>query len=108
MNMEKCIENSVKCRTICLETIAYCLEQGGKHVEKGHLAALLNCVESCQLSGDFMITKSAFHMKACGLCAEVCDSCAKSCDQFANDEKMKKCAEACRQCALTCHEMCKM
>jgi hypothetical protein len=38
MDMQECIRNCMDCHRVCLETIAYCLQQGGKHAEANHIA----------------------------------------------------------------------
>jgi hypothetical protein len=52
-----------------------------------------------------MLRQSDFHMKTCGLCAEICTACAKSCERMGQDEQMKTCAAACRACAESCQKM---
>lgn len=105
MNMKECVDNCTECHHVCLETVAYCLGKGGRHAEAAHIRTLLDCVEMCQTSADFMLRNSTLHGRTCGLCAEACERCAQSCDSFGNDAQMKKCAEICRRCAKTCREM---
>ena len=35
--MQQCIQNCLDCHSMCLNTIAYCLEQGGHHAEPSHI-----------------------------------------------------------------------
>lgn len=104
-NMQKCIQACLSCHTICLETITYCLTQGGKHAEAKHIRLLLDCAQICQTSADFMMRDSDLHTYTCAACAEVCLRCADSCDQMSNDAQMQACAEACRRCAEACEQM---
>jgi hypothetical protein len=106
--MQECIKNCTDCNKICVETLAYCRKQGGKHAAAGHLRALQDCAELCQTSVSFMRRGSALHGRTCGLCAAACEQCAKSCEQFPNDAKMKACAAQCRRCARSCQAMAKM
>lgn len=103
--METCIENCTECHNICEETMAYCLQMGGKHVEAAHMLAMRDCAEACTASANFMLRDSELHPDMCGVCAEACDRCAQSCDQFGDDPQMKACAEMCRECAESCREM---
>jgi hypothetical protein len=103
--MQECIKNCTDCHKICLETLAYCQRQGGKHAAEAHLRILLDCAQVCQVSADFMTRGSTLHSRACGLCAEACEDCAKSCERFPGDAKMKACAAVCRRCAKTCRTM---
>ncbi len=104
-SMQQCIDECLNCHSICLETVAHCLQQGGKHAEARHIRLLLDCAEICQTSANFMLRGSDLHTRTCAVCAEVCERCAESCDQFGNDTRMQACAEACRRCAESCRQM---
>ena len=103
--MENCIQNCNDCHHICIETIAYCLQKGGKHAEFEHIRLLMDCHQICHTSEDFMLRGSDLHTYTCGTCAEVCMRCAASCEAMTGDAQMKACAEACRKCAESCQEM---
>jgi len=103
--MERCIQNCLDCRRICMETIGYCLQMGGRHSEPAHIRLLIDCAEICQTSADFMIRHSELHTSSCALCAEVCEACAEDCAQFLGDERMAACADMCRRCAESCRKM---
>lgn len=95
-----------ECNHICSVALSYCLQKGGKHAEATYIKALLDCVEVCQTSANFMARGSDVHRKICGVCADICEKCAVSCEQVdPNDEMMKHCAEICRRCAASCHKM---
>lgn len=106
--MQQCIQDCQDCHAICVQTIAYCLQQGGQHVQASHMQSLLDCAQICQTSEDFMLRGSPLHAKVCGVCADACNSCAQSCDQFSNDQQMKACADMCRRCAASCQQMASM
>ena len=103
--MERCIQNCLACYRICLETINYCLEKGGRHAEPGHIRLLLDCAEVCQTSAGFLIRQSDLHSNVCEICAEICEICAEDCAEFSSDVQMAACAEACRRCAESCRRM---
>jgi len=98
-------EFAINCHGICLETVQYCLEKGGRDAEASHIRLLLDCAEICQTSADFMLHQSGFHPRTCLVCAEVCEACARDFDAFGDDVQMKRCAEACRRCAESCRGM---
>ena len=100
-----CIQNCQDCHRACLQTLAYCLEQGGRHAEPAHLRLLMDCAEICQTSADFMIRSSELHAHTCGACAAVCERCADDCERMADDLRMKACADTCRHCAESCRHM---
>ncbi len=104
-NMQQCIDECLKCHAICLDTVTYCLEQGGKHAKASHIRTLLACAEICQTSANFMLLGSELHTRTCAVCAEVCEQCAESCEQMGADARMKACAEECRRCAEICRQM---
>ena len=104
--MQQCIQNCMECHRICLETVAHCLQMGGKHAEATHIRLLLDCVEICQTSANFMIRGSDLHARTCAVCAEVCERCAEDCERIgSDDEQMRRCAEMCRRCAESCRRM---
>ena len=107
-SMQECIQNCTDCHRICVETVAYCLQQGGKHAEPAHIRTLLDCAEICQTSANFMLRGSEFHASTCGVCGEVCAACADACAAMGDDAQMQACAEACRRCAESCRQMASM
>lgn len=105
ITMETCIERCEESHRICLETVQYCLQLGGKHAEPAHVRLLMDCAQICATSADFMIRGSDMHGYTCAACAAVCERCAQDCEQFADDEQMQRCARACRDCAESCRQM---
>jgi hypothetical protein len=103
--LEQCIDNCRQCHEVCLRTISYCLQQGGRHAEASHIRLMLDCAQICATSADFMIRGSGLHRLTCGACAEVCDRCAEDCARMGDDETMRRCADACRRCADSCNRM---
>ncbi|WP_315791209.1 four-helix bundle copper-binding protein [Fischerella sp. JS2] len=103
--MQQCIQNCLNCHSICLNTVTYCLQKGGNHVEQSHIRLLLDCVEICQTSANFMLRISLLHPWICGVCAQVCDRCAQDCERVGDDAQMKACADMCRRCAQSCRQM---
>jgi hypothetical protein len=103
--VRRCIDECVRCHEVCLSTIPYCLEQGGRHAGEDHITLLFDCASICQTSADFMLRGSEEHPRTCAACAAICLRCAEACEQFANDEVMRACAASCRQCAESCEQM---
>src|SRR5262245_17494692 len=100
--VQQCTQNCIECAQVCLETVRYCLESGGHHAQAPHVLLLLDCIEICQTSADFMMRGSNLHGFTCNTCAEVCRRCAKDCERFSDDKQMMACAEVCRRCAESC------
>ena len=103
--MQRCIDNCTACHGVCVETIAHCLQKGGKHAEASHVRLLEDCAEICQTSADFMLRGSDLHGRTCAACAEVCARCADDCARFGDDQQMKRCADLCRRCTDSCRAM---
>src|SRR2546421_2860709 len=103
--MQQCIQNCQDCHAVCEQTIAYCLQTGGRHVEANHMQSLLDCSQSCQVSLDFMLRNSPLSKSVCGVCADACLRCAETCERISNDAQMQTCAQICRQCASSCRQM---
>jgi hypothetical protein len=95
----QCIDISAECANTCAQTIAYCLQQGGRHAEPSHIKLLLDCAEICRTCADFTARDSDFTSRICGFCAEVCQRCADDCASFSGDAQMQACADICRRCA---------
>ena len=103
--VRRCIDECVRCHEVCLSTLPYCLEQGGRHASEAHVVRLLDCANICQTSADFMLRGSDEHARVCAACAAICQRCAEDCDQFTGDDVMHACAETCRSCADSCEQM---
>lgn len=103
--MASCIYACHDCHRACLETVAHCLQKGGRHAAADHIVLLLDCAEICAASAGFMSRGSRQHASVCSVCADVCDRCAESCAAMADDETTARCAEACRRCADSCRQM---
>jgi uncharacterized protein DUF326 len=103
--MKACIQNCLSCSAVCIQTVTYCLQKGGKHAAADHIRLLEDCVQICKTSADFMLRGSVLHARTCGVCAEVCDRCANECEKMGDDAVMKACADACRRCADSCRKM---
>src|SRR3546814_5683909 len=43
--MNACIDNCTQCHATCLETINYCLSQGGQHAAPEHIGLLATCAD---------------------------------------------------------------
>ena len=104
MNMDECIRSCTDCSRVCLETIAYCLEQGGQHASAADIKLLQDCADICQVSAASMARKSEMHGRFCALCAEIGEKCVEACERLGGDAQMQRCAEACRKCAEQCRE----
>ena len=103
--MNQCITDCFQCAAICIETINYCLSQGGKHAAPEHIGLMQTCAEICSTSGNAMLRGIEAHSATCGACAEICRQCADSCARMGNDDAMQRCVEACRRCADSCGRM---
>lgn len=106
--LHECIQECLNCHSACLDSVPYCLQQGGKHGEASHIRLLLDCAEICQTSANFMLRGSPFHGRTCATCAEICQQCADDCARMGEDVQMQTCAAACRRCADSCQMMANM
>jgi hypothetical protein len=102
--VQTCLEACGTCHDMCLQTIQHCLSYGAAHAEMVPL--LMDCVDICATSKNFMLRGSRQDALLCGICAHICELCAASCSaSHDSDDRMKSCAETCRQCAETCRKM---
>ena len=103
--MQDCLRNCLKCYQMCMQTINYCLEKGGKHAEPERIKVLMDCAEICQTNANFLLRNSPQHASVSTACALVCRVCGSACDEIGDDEIMKDCAAACFMCAESCEAM---
>jgi hypothetical protein len=40
--VQRCIKECLDCHSLCLETLPYCLQQGGRHAQKDHIRLLID------------------------------------------------------------------
>ena len=103
--MQQCIDECLRCHSVCTSTVTYCLQQGGKHAEPDHVTTLLDCAQICATSADYMLRGSHLHTQTCAVCADVCRLCAEAFLAMGDDKVMRRCAEVCRSCAESCERM---
>jgi hypothetical protein len=82
-----------ECRTECHTALFnYCLEKGGRHAQVEHIKLMVDCIEICQTTADFITRDSELYSDICAACAEVCFVCAESCDSLSGED-MENCAK---------------
>ena len=106
--MEECVEACLDCHRICADTLRQCLDRGGELAAPDLVRALLDCIDICHTSADFMLRGSQLHPRTCGVCAEACRLCAEVCERYPDEPLLRACAEACRRCAELCTRMARM
>ena len=100
-----CIQNCQDCHRACLQTLTYCMSQGGRHANAEHLRLLMDCADICGVSAAFMLRASDLHGHTCAACATVCRACAEDCADMGDDSRMGALADTCRHCAESCEAM---
>ena len=101
--MKQCVDTCLECHRVCLEMLSrHCLEEGGDHVSPEHVRLMLDCVQICQTSADFMTRGSQLQQSVCRACSEVCRACAESCEKVGG---MDECVSICRKCSESCGQM---
>ena len=71
--MRRCIQDCETCHALCVRTLEHCLQRGGEFSAHDHVTVLLDCIQICDVSRDFMLRNSPRHRLTCGSCAEICD-----------------------------------
>lgn len=96
-----CIDACHNCALSCLETVNFCLNEGGMHAKASHIRTMLDCIEICETAVSYMARDSDHAIEVCRICAEVCRHCSASCRKLGGDE-MDRCAEVCDSAAKEC------
>jgi hypothetical protein len=96
---QQSIKISLDCYRVCLQTVRYCLEKGGRYVEEVNLGLLFECADACNTAVSMMMRGATVQADACGIQNRVRERCAEMCEQFSDDVQMARCARLCRQCA---------
>lgn len=99
-----CIEICQDSYRTSVETLNYCLEEGGTYADPALIRSLQECSEICRLAIDFLLRDSEFQPQICRDCAEICWRCAQNCEEL-NDTRLVRCAEISRFCAEACERM---
>jgi hypothetical protein len=103
--MQECVEACLACHNICEETMSYCLQQGGKHVDAQLMRTMMDCTDLTRICADMLMRRSPMSGEMCKLCAQACDLCAQACAAMPDDQQLMRCAESCRKCAEMCRAM---
>lgn len=104
--LQDCIEECLNAHAVCTMTAQHCLVKGGEFADVNVVGVLLDCGELCQVSANFMLRGSPFHLVTCAACAELCRACEEVCRAAAEgDEQMTHCADVCATCADSCEQM---
>jgi hypothetical protein len=99
--LRDCIQTCMRCEDACLRTVATCLRLGGRYLAQEHVGLLLECMQHCSTSADFMTRGSPTYVLTCQQCANICFLCAESCRRLGGTE-MQACADVCETCADSC------
>jgi hypothetical protein len=102
---QEAMRNTQDCEAICVQTVQYCLEAGGAHVESAHLRHLQDCADLCEAATKILLRGSPHNAELATACANLCDHCAASCERYIGDAQLKACANQCRLCAAACRQM---
>lgn len=106
--MQECIEECLQCHAVGTMTLQHCLAVGGTHAEINLVGVILDCAEMCQVSANFMLRGSPYHVLTCATCAELCRACEEACRSITGDEQVEHCADICASCAASCDRMAQM
>lgn len=105
-HMQECMNNCQECKEVCEETLTHMLMRGGDHMDPEHIRLMLDCIQICQTSADFLRRQSSYHIYTCKACAEICEACAESCEDMGKEHTtLQECADVCYRCAESCREM---
>ncbi|MBI4496808.1 MAG: four-helix bundle copper-binding protein [Chloroflexi bacterium] len=88
-----------ECINSCWQTLSYCLDKGGQHVQANHMRLLMDCAEICETADDYLMRNSAITGRITPIVADVCERTAQSLNQFRDDPQMQNCVDACQRTA---------
>lgn len=79
------------------ECFSYCVEQGGDHVAKEHLQAMMDAWDLLSATSTLVARGSPHAGSLRAVCADAVKACEESCEGFGDDEHMAACADVCRE-----------
>ena len=103
--VQACIEECLNCHATCIMAAQYCLAEGGELADIDLVSVLMDCAEICQVSANFLLRGSPYHVITCAACAELCRACEEACRGVTGNEQLAHCADECASCAEHCERM---
>jgi hypothetical protein len=95
----ECATVVMEAQRICLSTVRYCLDKGGRASAAQFIRLLLDTAAVCQTTAECCRSGSNFITFSTGACRELCILTATSCGRFGEDAQLKTCAEVCQRAA---------
>jgi hypothetical protein len=102
---QQCLAALVVCQQVCMETISYCLHQGGQLADEPLIRLLQDATDVCRLSSDLLLRRSAWQGRMSTLAAEVLGQCARRCLELGEDAQLNACSAACLRAASCAKRM---
>lgn len=103
--MQQCLAAVVESERMCMETMTYCLQQGGRMADESLIRALQDASDFCRLTTELLYRRSEWHGRASAMAAEVVGQTARRCTEFGDDAQLKTCSEACLRAASCAKRM---
>ena len=61
--MVGCIQDCETCHALCVRTLAHCLQRGGEFTAHDHVTVLLDRIQICDVSRDFMLRGQSIQLE---------------------------------------------
>lgn len=98
----QCVIDCVNAHNLCLQTINYCLGQGGDYVRPDRFKAIVDCAEACIISARSILRESSLKHNFLLLCIQACTKAIQACEKFSGDKQMQSCRDYVNKCLESC------
>jgi hypothetical protein len=103
--IQKCAVDCSNAYNVSLQTLRYCLTQGGKFADPSNLNKIQDCSELCHAVSSFLLRESEMKNDILKICSKACEECNKFCEQFTEDKQMAACGQYAKVAGESCKEV---
>ena len=103
--LQKCVVDCSNAKNVGIQTLRYCLEQGGKFADPENLNKIQDCNELCNIVCSFLLRKSVMTKEMLKICQKACEDCSLFCQQFKEDKQLEACGKYANQASESCKHL---
>ena len=104
LSLAQTVEDCRACAVTCDETLATCLELGGRFADQDLLGVLQDAAGLSRLCAELLERESPAAGALCVLCADACTDCADACMEVLDEPQLLRCLAMARAAAAAVRE----